>query len=407
LGDSKKREKARHVHIGTGKFGLGFVGYFSHRLGFATSLLNRAHENSSARNKKLHDHRKYRIKYFDQESRQELIQFEDCTSISSGQETSGRAVELISDPKTKLLTTSVGESHLKNLAPIIASGLQARTSDTPLFIIACENGHRCSSKILEKWVVDLLPSSTRKETFIDCVVDQVCEEIEEHKSSKDIITVSVESHREWIIESEDEELQKLLKHSFIKFVPSGQIDIYETRKLWLVNGFQLALAVLGMEFLRNSKAPLSEVIKSDNKPLSDQVNGIRRELENALHIKDQRDFFKRQEINSFANQVTERIRQSQDTCERILRDALFGEERIRQVTRDFGMKLGEGKALPEVFADSLYECIFQFLHKAKDRLYDPADILLSNNQSAGFLGYIIQRLVPFLLQEGDKLRPRK
>lgn len=63
----------------------------------------------------------------------------------------------ISDPATKIITTAVRESQLHRIAPLIAGGLQKRGKDSPLFIIACENGHRCSSRVLAEEVKKYLP----------------------------------------------------------------------------------------------------------------------------------------------------------------------------------------------------------------------------------------------------------
>ena len=290
----------QHIHIGTGKFGLGFVGYFSHQFGFSTVFLNRKPrtESSAKRNSKLRDEKSYTIEYYDRNGEKNPIKFHDLHFFGRGLEETGSSVGFISDPRTILLTTAVGESQLQHIAPLIADGLQRRKETSPLFIIACENGHRCSQKLSEE-VRKYLPSHKHGGIFADCVVDQICQDIkpldDETNQSQNHVTVIAESYRQWVIEDVDERLTKLLNHKSIKFVPKSHIDLYELRKLWLVNGFQLATAVLGYRYRIGE---ISKVIVSTHPKLAQHIEGIKTELANAFIFKNQ-GIFTPEEVDTY------------------------------------------------------------------------------------------------------------
>lgn len=399
----QKQKKYRHIHIGTGRFSLGFVGYFSHILNFSTIFLNRDHDRSHDRNRKLREQKEYLIEYYDIKDKY-IVNFDDIYIFGVDLEEAVASMELISDLDTILLTTSVGSSQLQHIAPIIAGGLKNRLKSNPLFIMACENGHRCS-QMLEEEVKKHLSSQDYGGVFVDCVVDQICHNIEVPDILKPAhVIVSAESYREWIVEDKgNNTLRQILIHPLIKFVSSNQIDLYELRKLWLVNGFHLAIAVLGVSFFKETDTRIAEVIKSKDEELLKQLNGVQKELVEAFIYKDEDNIFKRKDIRDYISKIKERFRHSPDTFDRILQDALLSEDRINQVVRQFGIDLGRDKRLSEVFSAHLYECIFNFFEKTKDRIYDPVAILVANGYSPDSLSFVLQELVPFLVRQGDRL----
>jgi len=114
-----------HVHIGTGRFGLGFVGHFSQELCSPRTFLNRTPktEGSRVRNEKLQNHRQYSIAYYDTNDT-EAVTFDSLGFF--GPENPESVINVIADPSTDLLTTTVGESQLSEVATLIALGLQKR-----------------------------------------------------------------------------------------------------------------------------------------------------------------------------------------------------------------------------------------------------------------------------------------
>jgi len=388
-----------HVHIGTGKFGLGFVGYFSNNLSLSTAFLNRTPkiDSSRIRNEKLQMRREYLIDYYDTGER-DTVRFECLEFFGGTQEHTDKSVGLIADENTKLVTTTVGESQLSEVAPLIAQGLQQRSNDRPLFIIACENGHRCSTQ-LGSQVKGILGSTEHAGIFVDCVVDQICNRI---NSSEELVAVSAENYREWIIADASEELTNYLCHSQIRFVPSEHLKFYEMRKLWLVNGFHLALAILGVTTVGGgTNTRIAEILERKGSDLADQVEGVQIELVDALVYK-KGSIFRPDDLFEFVEQTKQRFKASPDSCERILRDALLSPERIAQITRDFGNNLGQNKRLSDVFSQHLYECVFSFFKKVQDRLYEPV-LINSDRDKSVYLPYVLMQLVPFLVKQGKHL----
>lgn len=385
-----------HVHIGTGRFGLGFVGYFSNKLGFSTTFLNRTAERSRSRNEKLRVNKKYHIKYYDADQ-EDAVGFDRLEFFS--QEDVGHALALLRDSDTLLVTTTVGESQLPSVAPLIAQGLKERNTNAPLFLIACENGHRCSS-VLARRVNAILETEQQNAVFVDCVVDQICHGI---NVNEEMVTVSAESYREWIIEETDSQLEQQLREPRIKFVQSDQLDLYELRKLWLVNGFHLALAILGATSSGGgTDTRIKEVLETTDAELEGYVEGIQRELVDALLYEKENRTFNAGDLQDYIEKTKNRFKASPDNCKRILRDALLDPDRIAQVTRDFGTDLGRNKPLSAVFRQHLYQCVFNFFEKVHDRLYEPTRKNSDRNASK-ILPYILVQLVPFLVQQGESL----
>jgi len=234
--------------------------------------------------------------------------------------------------------------------------------------------------------------------FVDCVVDQICHSI---TLDGEFVTVSAEKHREWIIDDADQRLKKFLVHPQIKFVGSKDIDFYELRKLWLLNGFHLALAILGATTPLGTSARIGDIIASKEPELAKQIKGVQDELVDALVYKPD-SIFKAGELNNYINKTKERFMASPDTCERILRDALLSPERIAQITVDFGSDLGRDKQLSEVFRRHLYQCVFSFFDKVHNRLYEPAFCNIDRGRTE-HLGYVLLQLIPFLVKQGELL----
>jgi mannitol-1-phosphate/altronate dehydrogenase len=262
-----------HAHIGTGKFGLGFVGYFSNICDSKTILLNRvSHDKQSKdRNEKLLTEKSYDIEYYNQES--ETIEFNNIHFYDD--ENFEELVKIISFPETTLLTTSVGYHHLPQIAPYIEEGLKARDTDSPpLFVLACENGHRSSSYLKEN--INQTTISDKKIEFLDCVVDQICDKFTERNNEPQRVVIQAENYREWIIEERNPDIKQYLNHPAIKFVnyqdgENSPLELYEVRKRWLVNGLHMAVAIIGTNFM-SPNALIADVVESRDERIKKRVS---------------------------------------------------------------------------------------------------------------------------------------
>src|SRR5437870_5747717 len=97
-----------HVQIGTGKFGLGFVGHFSKLNSFNTTFLNREPktEHSQVRNSKLREKKHYFIDYYDT-NKSEQVPFEALYLFGIANKETENAISAMADPKTQLITLAV------------------------------------------------------------------------------------------------------------------------------------------------------------------------------------------------------------------------------------------------------------------------------------------------------------
>ncbi len=149
----------------------------------------------------------------------------------------------------ELITTAVGLAILPRIAPVIARGIRLRKekgNQSPLNIIACENGIRASSQ-LKAEVLKYLTGEEKAyvEEFIgfpDCSVDRIVPPVK----SENFIDVVVESFYEWNVE----------KASFKGRVPdiagmnlADNLIAYIERKLFTLNTGHAITGYLG--YLKN------------------------------------------------------------------------------------------------------------------------------------------------------------
>lgn len=233
------------------------------------------------------------------------------------------------------------------------------------------------------------------------MVDQICAGVE---TNSDGVVVSAEAYRELVVEDKVKpSLRKLLgRDGDIRIVKRTNLELYQTRKLWLVNGFHLALAIVGFTQM-SSKAKIREVLEHPSTEVQKTIEGLKRELVNALSFRDGHGVFNRRELDVYIQNVATRFRESADTCDRILRDVLLGPDRIDRVTRDMGTALGRNVTLRETFRRQLHECVFAFFSKVHERLYEPLLEHLKQRAAPLELPLVLQQLVPLMVQQGEQL----
>jgi mannitol-1-phosphate 5-dehydrogenase len=119
------------VHFGSGNIGRGFVACFLHESGYEVifadvvdALVNSLNETKS-----------YKVTEVGTEGT-EVKKITNYRAINSKY----NEAELVDEIATAdVVTCSVGPNILKFIAPVIAKGIDKRTADKPLAVIACEN----------------------------------------------------------------------------------------------------------------------------------------------------------------------------------------------------------------------------------------------------------------------------
>jgi mannitol-1-phosphate 5-dehydrogenase len=179
------------VHFGAGNIGRGFVGLILHRAGYEVVFVDVVDPLIDA----LNSTPSFLVKKVGHESAEELV--DNYRAINSRSDEPAAIAEIAS---ADIVTTAVGPTVLKFVAPVIAAGLRERPGGAaPLVVMACENainatdalvGHIRSAVPDEEW-----PAVAAKAVFANTAVDRIVP-----GQSQDDLDVTVETYFEWAIE---------------------------------------------------------------------------------------------------------------------------------------------------------------------------------------------------------------
>jgi mannitol-1-phosphate 5-dehydrogenase len=179
------------VHFGAGNIGRGFVGLILHRAGYQVVFVDVVDELIDA----LNGTPSYLVKEVGLDSAEERV--DNYRAINSRSDEPAAIAGIAS---ADIVTTAVGPTVLKFVAPVIAAGLRQRPDGaTPLAVMACENainatdalaGHIRSAVPDEEW-----PAVAAKAVFANTAVDRIVP-----AQSQDGLDVTVETYFEWAIE---------------------------------------------------------------------------------------------------------------------------------------------------------------------------------------------------------------
>jgi mannitol-1-phosphate 5-dehydrogenase len=180
------------VHFGAGNIGRGFVGLILHRAGYQVVFADVVDALIDA----LNSTPSYLVKEVGLDSAEERV--DNYRAINSRRDEPAAIAEIAS---ADIVTTAVGPTVLKFVAPVIAAGLRQRPDGAaPLAVMACENainatdalaGHIRSAVPDAEW-----PAVAAKAVFANTAVDRIVPA----QSSEAGLDVTVESYFEWAIE---------------------------------------------------------------------------------------------------------------------------------------------------------------------------------------------------------------
>ena len=179
------------IHFGAGNIGRGFVGLILHRAGYQVVFADVVDELIDA----LNSTPSYLVKEVGLESSEERV--DNYRAINSRQDEPA-VVDAIAT--ADVVTTAVGPTVLKFVAPVIAQGLRQRPDGAaPLAVMACENainatatlaGHMRSSVPEAEW-----PTLAAKAVFANTAVDRIVP-----GQAQGGLDVTVETYFEWAVE---------------------------------------------------------------------------------------------------------------------------------------------------------------------------------------------------------------
>lgn len=222
------------IQFGAGNIGRGFIGAVLSEAGYHVVFADVVEELLDT----INTRGEYVVHVTDTESRDILIR-----NISAVNSASNAAVKAV--VKAEIITTAVGLRILKFVAPTIAKGLAARKEagvESPLNIVACENGLRATSQLKELVFNQIDPSLKEwAEAHVgwpDAAVDRIVPPVR-----CDVpLDVAVEDYFEWDVE----------RSSFVGAIPEipgmapvDNLEAYVERKLFTLNTGHAAAAYLG------------------------------------------------------------------------------------------------------------------------------------------------------------------
>ena len=177
----------RAIQFGAGNIGRGFIGAVLSEAGYHVvfadvnqQIIDRINEDGA-----------YTVHIMDVESRD--VRITNISGVNSG---SDAIVDEI--VRAEMITTAVGLRILPYIAPAIAKGIAARRAagvESPLNIVACENGIRATSQLKEEVYKHLAAEDAEWAAahvgFADCSVDRIVPPVR----SENPIDVVVENFR--------------------------------------------------------------------------------------------------------------------------------------------------------------------------------------------------------------------
>lgn len=222
------------IQFGAGNIGRGFIGAVLAEAGYKVVFADVVEDLLN----QINSRGEYTVHVSDVNKYDILIQ--NVSAVNSGSEA---AVQEVAE--ADIITTAVGLRILKFVAPTIAKGLAARMAagnESPLNIIACENGLKATSQ-LKELVFALLDDSVKSwaEThvgFPDAAVDRIVPPVR----CEIPLDVAVEEYFEWDVE----------RSGFVGEVPQikGMTPVdnllaYVERKLFTLNTGHATAAYIG------------------------------------------------------------------------------------------------------------------------------------------------------------------
>lgn len=242
----------RAIQFGAGNIGRGFIGAVLSEGGYHVVFADVNKEILD----RINGDGAYTVHITDVERRD--VRITNISGVDSGSE--ALVGEIV---RAELITTAVGLRILPFIAPAIAKGIVARHAagvETPLNIVACENGIRATSQLREE-VFKHLPA---EETawcgahvgFADCSVDRIVPPVR----CENPIDVAVESFYEWNVEQK----------SFVGGAPripgmnlADNLLAYIERKLFTLNTGHAITAYLGrMKGLKTIEESIADPVIS-------------------------------------------------------------------------------------------------------------------------------------------------
>lgn len=178
------------VHFGAGNIGRGFIGLLLHQAGHDLVFIDVNAPLIAA----LNAADSYRVIEIGPGGGETTV-----TGFSAIDSAADRDAAVIAVASADIVTTAVGPTVLRFIAPLIADGLRARTADSPLVIMACENALQATDALRSE--IDAALSDDQRALSRAIFANTAVDRIVPTADPADGLDVRVEPFCEWAIES--------------------------------------------------------------------------------------------------------------------------------------------------------------------------------------------------------------
>lgn len=183
------------VHFGAGNIGRGFVGLLLHEAGYEVVFVDVAAELIDS----LASAASYTVHEVGDGARDHHVEF--FRALNSAADPESVTVEIAT---AEVVTTAVGPTVLKFVAPLIADALLRRSAEAPLAVMACENAinatdllrDHVSQALAEKASETDSAAALSRAVFANTAVDRIVP----GQSRAGGLDVTVEAYFEWAID---------------------------------------------------------------------------------------------------------------------------------------------------------------------------------------------------------------
>lgn len=226
------------IHFGAGNIGRGFIGEILAQNNFTITFVDVEEKLIEEMNRK----KCYTIEIADVSSEQ--INVKGVEGINSATNSNDVISKFLT---VTIVTTAVGPSVLPKIAKLISEGLKYRyihSITEPLNIIACENmigGTYYLYQEIESYLTESEIEFVKKYVgFPNAAVDRI---VPAQSHEDNILTVSVEPFKEWVIEKNEIKGNVIKNLRDIHYVED--LKPYIERKLFTVNTGHATIAYVG------------------------------------------------------------------------------------------------------------------------------------------------------------------
>lgn len=225
----------KSIHFGGGNIGRGFVAEFLHNSGYEVVFIDVIDTLIET----LQNTRSYEVTEIGPEGETKFT-IDNFRAINSKHEME-KVINEIATADT--VTCAVGPNILKFIAEPIAKGIEARKSDTPLAVIACENAIGATDTLrgfIEQKLSDSTKSNIKdKARFANSAIDRIVPLQDEGQG----MNVKIEKFYEWCVESEPFKPGEPPAIKGVHYVED--LQPYIERKLFTVNTGHATAAYYG------------------------------------------------------------------------------------------------------------------------------------------------------------------